>query len=396
MLREIPNLEQPQATPDLHREDILSNLVVFCRLLREMGLHVTTGKLIDVCASLKHIQITQKQDFYCALRANLVSRYEELPIFDAAFRAFWEKAPQPEAVDDGCCGDGGEPGLSSEVGPLDLTSLEAAVEEDGPPEERLLPGYSPLEMLTQKDFSTFCEDEVATLRRLIARLAPKIATALSRRRKVDHRGAELDLRRSLRRSLRHGGDIVELMRRRRKVRKLKLVLLCDVSGSMDLYTRFLIQFIYALQNELRGVETFVFSTRLTRITQALRHRGMQQSLQELSRLVPQWSGGTNIGACLKSFNEEIGRGLVDGRTVVIIISDGWDRGETELLAEEMRRLHSKAHKLIWLNPLLGSPSYQPLCKGIRAALPYSDYFLPAHNLESLLDLGRTLQGLSRA
>jgi hypothetical protein len=194
--------------------------------------------------------------------------------------------------------------------------------------------------------------------------------------------------------MRYGGDIVELVQKRRRIKKTRLTLLCDVSGSMDCYSRFLIQFMYGLQNRLPQLDTFVFSTRLTRIGHFLKNRDIDQALARVSETALDWSGGTTIGACLKSFNDQYMYPRAGNKTIVIIVSDGWDRGDTELLAQEIKRLQRKAHKIFWLNPLSGSPSYQPLCKGMQAALPYINYFLPANNLESLIKLCKKLDTLT--
>jgi uncharacterized protein with von Willebrand factor type A (vWA) domain len=199
----------------------------------------------------------------------------------------------------------------------------------------------------------------------------------------------VDLRRTIRRSLRRGGEIVELAYRRRKIQKTRVVLLADVSGSMDLYSRFLIQFVYALQHALGQVETLVFSTSLTRITDAMSEDDLRRALDEVARTVPDWSGGTKIGASLRAFLERF-PGLVTPRTVVIVISDGWDTGDIAILEQAMAELHRRAGRVIWLNPLLGSPGYEPICQGMRAALPFVDVFASAHNLESLRRLERHL------
>ncbi|RMF90392.1 MAG: VWA domain-containing protein [Nitrospinota bacterium] len=248
-------------------------------------------------------------------------------------------------------------------------------------------------MLTQKDFGKMDAQEIWLMQQVVAQIARKLATALGRRYRQQTGGTQLDLRRSWRRSLKYGGELLDLATRERKIKKAKLILLCDVSGSMDHYSRFLLQFIYALQKELRGIETLVFSTRLTRITDLLRKRGLEEGLEALAQQVHDWSGGTNIGACLRTFNRHLARRLLGRKTVVMIMSDGWDRGDPRLLAEEMSRLSRQAYRLIWLNPLLGSPHYQPICQGMQAALPYIDYFLPVHNVESLVRLGKTLQPL---
>lgn len=399
MIRE----EQPALTMESllaalgpRRASLAGNVVLFGSMLRKRGLDVTTGKIIDACASLGHIDLSRKGDVYLALRANFVSEREQLEVFDEMFRQYWEpfrlgeESFGLEGLSDEC---GEEPPAAPDLGDPSLEEWGSPGEEG---EEAETPGYSPEEVLAVKDFSTFTEEEVRAVRRIITRIAPKLATRLSRRYRRDGHGHDIDMRSTTRRSLRYGGDIVQLDWRRRKLKKLKLVLLCDVSGSMDLYSKFLIQFIYGLQQELKHVETFVFSTRLTRVTDFLRRKELRSALDNLARVVLDWSGGTSIGAALSEFNEGTGKALVDHRTVVILISDGWDRGDPEVLEHEMQVLHRRAYKLLWLNPLLGSPSYQPLCKGMQAALPHTDFFLPAHNLQSLIDLSQTLEVLAAA
>ena len=183
------------------------------------------------------------------------------------------------------------------------------------------------------------------------------------------------------------------MMKRRRIKKTKLMLLCDVSGSMDCYSRFLIRFIYALKREIRDVEVGVFSTRMTAISRLLKTKGIEESLVEVADTVHDWAGGTDIGGCLREFNDQFARDMLHSRTVMIIVSDGWDRGDPDLMRQEMARLRKRVHKLMWLNPLLGTPGYQPLCLGMKTALPYLDYFLPAHNLESLIQLARTLRSV---
>jgi hypothetical protein len=207
---------------------------------------------------------------------------------------------------------------------------------------------------------------------------------------VARRGHLVDLRRSIRQSLRRGGEIIDLLRRERKIQKTRVVLLCDVSGSMDLYSRFLIQFVYALQHAVSRVETFVFSTGLSRITGSLEADDLRAALDEVARRVPDWSGGTKIGRSFRRFLDEHAAAALDRRTVVIIISDGWDTGDAELLEDAMAEMRRRAGRVIWLNPLLASPGYEPICQGMRIALPYVDIFAPAHNLESLRRLERYL------
>jgi hypothetical protein len=259
-------------------------------------------------------------------------------------------------------------------------------------------------VLREKDFADFTLDEIAAARRMMAQLSWDLGHRRSRRL-VAGDGAGLDLRQTLRRNLKYGGELLELARREPREKPRPVVLLCDVSGSMERYTRMLLHFIHTIagpSTALRAggsaaggrVEAFLFATRLTRITRYLRYRGIDQAVSEVAKAVPDWAGGTRIGETLKTFSFQWARRVLGGGAVVLIISDGWDRGETELLAREMARLRRSCHRLIWLNPLLGSPTYQPLTRGMQAALPYVDDFLPVHNLNSLESLARHLSHLN--
>jgi uncharacterized protein with von Willebrand factor type A (vWA) domain len=230
---------------------------------------------------------------------------------------------------------------------------------------------------------------VEEIERIARRLARKLAAKPSRRWKAARHGARVDLRRTVRKSLSSGGEAASLAYRVRKPRKTRIVALCDVSGSMDLYSRFLLQFLYALQGSVARVESFVFATSLRRITEFLRERPYSQALRGLSAQVSDWSGGTRIGACLAEFNREWPR-LVDRRTVVVILSDGWDTGDPQELSDAMATLKLRSRRVVWLNPLLGSEGYEPLTQGMQAALPHLSVFAPAHNLDSLRALERHL------
>lgn len=387
------------------KKEMAWQMLAFCRLLKRLELDVTLNRVIDSFRSLEFIDVSRKEDFYYALRGNLVSRREDIPIFDRAFELFWRRAPDGEEDTSSPCGEscsntesGGyisNDSLEQKIVELFLEDWLKEGEEHQDAEEESIPGYSSKEVLATKDFSAFGDDDLKDLRNLITQLAPRIATRLSRRTRADDRGHSFDPRRTLRANIKYGGDIVELPRKKRKITKSKLVLLCDVSGSMDCYSRFLIQFIYALQNQLKGVETFVFSTRLTRITSILRTRDIYEALARISGSVLDWSGGTSIGGSLRAFNEGEGKTILTKKSVVVIVSDGWDRGDCQLLATEMRRLRSQCDKIIWLNPLAGSPNYQPICTGMKAALPYVDYLLPAHNLNSLMGFIKVLRTVSK-
>jgi uncharacterized protein with von Willebrand factor type A (vWA) domain len=256
--------------------------------------------------------------------------------------------------------------------------------------EARIPAPSTTESRGNKNFASFGSEELEEVTRLARRLARRLQARPSRRWRASRQGGvRLDLRRTVRLSLKTGGDLVDLAHRERKLRRTKIVALCDVSGSMDLYSRFLLQFLYALQHAFARVETFAFSTRLVRITDALARDSYRAALDELASTESGWSGGTKIGASIAQFVVRYPR-LVDRRTVVVLLSDGWDTGEPEVLSDAMSAIHRRAGRVVWLNPLLGSPTYQPLTRGMQAALPHVDVFAPAHNLSSLEALARHL------
>jgi uncharacterized protein with von Willebrand factor type A (vWA) domain len=233
-----------------------------------------------------------------------------------------------------------------------------------------------------KDLGAFDHAELEQIASMARRIVKRLAKNPSRRWRPVRKGARVNLRRSLRLSLKSGGELIELSYKKRKPKRTKLIVICDVSGSMDLYSRLLLQFVYGLQNSFAKVETFVFSTSLSRITGDLKNKTYQRALERLSAKVHGWSGGTRIGASLSTFNAEWLR-RIDKRTIVIILSDGWDIGEPEQLVKELSQLKKRAGRLIWLNPLLGNSSYQPLTRGMQAALPFISVFAPAHDLASL-------------
>jgi hypothetical protein len=370
--------------------DLLTATVRFCRLLRARGLGTTPAESRDALRALELVDLADRAEVRRALRAVLVSRVEDFPVFDAAFDAFWGGLAEPAAA----VAASGEPaGAAVEAhfprardAALDFAEWTDMGEGEGEPVG--LPGLSDIEAVMGKDFSAFNAEELDEVARLAAQLARRLATRKSRRLRPSRRRGRVDLRRTLRLSLMRG-EPVELARRRRKILKTKLVVLCDVSGSMDLYSRLLLQFLYTLQNQLGRMETFVFSTRLHRITDELRGQTYPGALMRLGE-VRDWSGGTKIGESLREFLADWRR-LLDRDTVVIVLSDGWDTGEPGVLAAALAGIHRRAGKVVWLNPLLGSPDYQPLTQGMVAALPHVDAFLPAHNLDSLRALARHLK-----
>ncbi len=343
---------------------------------------------MDATRALALIDISVRLDFAEALRANFISSREHGAVFDTLFEEFWSRMKEvlarrmvPSEEGTGAGETSGE-----NLFPLALDE-ESPAEREG---EKLTTGYSPQEVLMGKDFSQLAPEDWGPLEREFARLLSQLTVRVSRRREPAPRGREVDFRRSMKRAARYGGEWVELVRRRRKIKPLKIIAICDVSGSMDSSTRFLLRFLFGIQKVFEQSELFVFSTRLTRITDILKRNRWNQALADISRRVHDWSGGTQIGRCLKIFNERCVRGMTAGSMVVILISDGWDRGEPELLEKEMKVLKRKARRLIWLNPLLGTPEYRPVCQGMRTALPFIDHFLPAHNLKGWKTLGEIL------
>jgi uncharacterized protein with von Willebrand factor type A (vWA) domain len=374
------------------------NVLAFSRVLKELGIKIGLSQTLDASRALEYVDIGRRADFQAVLRANLVSNKEEVALFERAFDLFWRARPPQESFTE----TSDIPSLPSEEPQIEqgsgenlqdlLESFSAGESgKDGDAEQISIPTYSPSESLSKKDFSDLGIEESRAIRRAILMIATKIATQVSRRKKRATKGEEVDPRSTMRKSIKYGGEIIELARRKRRIKKTRVVLLCDVSGSMDCYSRFLIQFMYGLQNELWGVETFVFSTSLSRITHLIRSKEIASALERISHSVVGWSGGTNIGRSLATFNRDFAPSLVTHRTVVVVISDGWDRGDVSVLEREMQALKRRCYKMVWLNPLLASDHYEPLCKGMQAALPYIDHFLSVHNLNSLVTLGRTLQ-----
>jgi uncharacterized protein with von Willebrand factor type A (vWA) domain len=373
--------------------DLTRAVLAFGAILRASGLPVTTGALMDAVRALETVDVLDRGQVYLALRALLVSRIEEQAAFDRCFNEFWkyraDGAPALDAVVAAAQNlrweEEPEPGQisGSQQMPTAGTFEDWGEEEPSRPESLDLPGQSSREVLIEQDFSAFPAEQLAEVARLTVQIAKRLARRLSRRRKSTRRRGLVDIRRSMRANLMRG-EIIELRRRARRRRKVRLVLICDVSGSMDLYSRFLLQFLYALQNVFGRVETFTFATRLTRISDLLRTSSYKGALRRLST-VRDWSGGTRIGDSLREFNRAWGR-LVDRHTVVLLLSDGWDTGDPDLLAQEMLTLKRHAGRVIWLNPLLGDPSYEPLTRGMIAALPLVHHFAAAHNLASLRKL----------
>ncbi|HEX6487970.1 MAG TPA: VWA domain-containing protein [Candidatus Dormibacteraeota bacterium] len=369
--------------------DLLPRLAGFARLLHDAGLEAGPGRLADATRAVTLVDLRTEADFRAALRATFVTRREELPLFDAAFDLYWAP-PDPRML-------AGTPGRRRSL-PLSPERARAWLEAlGGSRAERVeevtarSSGYSAEELLREKDFEQMTYEESEQVRRLLQQSPWRIAQRRTRRLRPATRGP-VDLRRTTRDSIRSSGELVRLLHRRPRLRRRTLVLICDVSGSMERYTRPLLIFAHAIARR-EDVETFVFSTRLTRITRLLRRRDLDRALDNVSRSVHDFSGGTRIGEALHEFNRRWARRVLGHGAVVVVVSDGWDRGDPALLRQELERLHRTAHRLIWLNPLKGTAGYEPVTRGMAAALPHVDDFLAAHNIEALDELGRLLGSL---
>ena len=373
---------------------LLDNLLIFGRVLRRAGVDVHRGRLLDVIEALGHVNLGDRDEVYHTCRALLVHRQEQIAIFDRAFAAFWREHHEREARS----GPRPEESRASAVeieevlAPDEFSAPSGADEAEEDITNSGLQTWSDLGRLANKDFAAFTTDEIAEAGAALSRLAWNPGERRTRRW-VRGRGSRIDLRRAIAESLRTGGDVVKLGRRARRVRPRPLVLLCDVSGSMERYSRMLLHFAHAVTKRHRRVEAFLFSTQLTRITRQLRMPRPDDALAAVSRSVPDWSGGTRIGGAVKQFHQRWSRRVLNGGPVVLLISDGWDRGDPGELGEQIARLQRSCHRLVWLNPLLGTADYAPLTRGLQAALPFVDDFLPARTLTNLTDLAIHLNAL---
>jgi uncharacterized protein with von Willebrand factor type A (vWA) domain len=364
---------------------VVRHIVTFGRVLREAGLEVGPGRVADAMKGLDSVELARQDDVYWTLRQTLVSRREDIEAFDRAFHAWFlrvtgkQPAPTPAPPRKGERRKGAVPGPGPEI--------------DGG--EVSLGTWSPDELLRHKDFAAMSHEEYERARKLIKAIAVARPRRRTRRLRPDSKGRALDVRGLVRASLATGGDPVERAFRSRADAPRKLVLILDVSGSMESYARAMLLYLHAARGSGRGVETFAFGTRLTRLTPELGTRDPEVALAAASQRVMDWSGGTRIGESLKAYNDEFGKRALTRGAVVVIVSDGCERGDPELVSREMARLARQAFAVVWVNPLKGDPAYQPLAGGMRAALPHVDRFLSGHDVASLQALGTVLGGIER-
>lgn len=373
---------------------LLDALLDFGRAVRAEGLPVTTGQIEELVRALGWTGIEDRETVFRVARALLISRREHLEPFREIFDRFW--SPPGEAAG----GDGPRtmPRAPRHRPREGFTVATYMAFKAGPEAEEMDVAdrsgtFTAEEALRRKRFAEMTPEELEAVRRLLRELRWDAAMRVTRRRVADDAGRHLDLRRVLARAARRGSIPPRLPRRRREVKPRPVVLLADISGSMEKYARLVLTFFHSVAATLPTVETFVFGTRLNRITPELRRRDIDVALDEVSRMVTDWAGGTRIGPCLRAFNREWSRRVLRRGAVVVIVSDGCDRDDPGSLAREMRYVQHRCHRLVWLNPYLGHARYEPRAAGMQAALPYIDDFLPADDVQSLEELARFLRRL---
>jgi hypothetical protein len=380
--------KRDSATARERTQGLIRRIIRFAKILRFNKIPVHTANERDAIAALAHIDINSRFEFYMALRTNMIMSQKYRTAFDILFLQFWRTGVSiPKQY-------GGSTEEPDEKDSSVSKQSKSPEDEEGNPkkdskklsnqyEETAVPTYSRGDHLREKDFELITPYEMALFDEIFRNLKIRVRERLGRRFKPSNRGKLIDLRRSIRQSTQRGGEITKILTKERKPRHTKLVVLADVSGSMDTYSRFLIKFMYGLQKHLRETETFAFGTQLMRISDTLSNRTLDSAMNILSQKVQFWSGGTDIGGCLAEFNRLHGGKLRKRNRVLVILSDGWDKGDAELLKKQMVLFKRGFRKIVWLNPNLKYDRYEPLCLGMSTAMPYIDHFMPCHNLKTL-------------
>ncbi len=371
----------------IQRKTSLSeNLIAFCRFLRNYGFTIGVQEQALALEALSVINFEEKENFKDALRITLVKNVQSLQKFDRLFDDYWkelEKSVDSKIKDS-------EERKQKKQSQADATfnNLKSWINGKNAEEEQDLAYYSIGENLVEKDFSTIPKEDLEEVMQIIKEMSKSLAISTNRRNLKSNNHKHFDLRNTIRKNLKRGGELIEIAYKKPKKNRLKLVMLCDVSKSMDLYSAFLVQFIYAFQSVYRNIETFVFSSSIHRITNELKNKTFEEAMSDLSHKVIGWSGGTQIGLSFQDFTDNFSTQMLDKQTIVLILSDGWDTGEVEILKNSMQCIHQKSRKVIWLNPLAGNPNFAPTVQGMSAAMPFIDIFASVHNLESLRNMGK--------
>ncbi|GAA4395410.1 VWA domain-containing protein [Nibrella viscosa] len=372
----------------ISRQTSLSrNIVQFCRYLRQKGFSLSVDDETTALNALQFIDYHSNEVFRQALKAVLCRSRSQLDQFDALFTDYWKELEKAvDAKEKKQPKQTLKPGVNQDS----FKALKSWLTGNKNEEIEQTASYSTHENLAQQDFSAVPADDLDEIMKSIRALSRRLAAQSNRRYEKSAKEDQPDLRRTLRKNMRNGGELMHLIFRKPKRNRTKLVVLCDVSQSMDLYSAFLLQFMYSFQQVFRRIETFAFSTSLQSITSLLKQNDFSNAMKVISAQNQSWSGGTRIGESLHQFVTDYAARLLDKRTIVIILSDGWDTGDITLLRQSMEVIHAKARKVIWLNPLAGYTAYRPAVAGMQTALPYIDVFAPVHNVDSLRKLGKWL------
>jgi len=371
-------------------DGLVVNIIRFSRLLRENGVSVTLSSVLDAIGSLELIDISRSDRFGSLLRTNFISRKEDIGLFNELFLRFWfsqEQTAVPIPRQKTAVADS-EPNSAA-------TLQKERVDHQSPEDDTTGEFRKRIACYSPDPLNRICEPTDFTESREIYESIKKWLQPLknrsSRRSKYTIRGKKISLRRILRKNMQFGGELILLAFKKKKLKNRRVIFFCDVSGSMDVFTLTLLHFVHALKRMDRRTEIFFFSTDLSRWTHQFDVEDFDATLSKLPEFVSDWGGGTRIGHCLKRFNEIYGRRMLLNKAIVVIFSDGWDQGQIDILESQMAYLNNKAYKVIWLNPLMGTRDYKPICRGMSAALPYVDYFLPMGNLRDLHSLGKMLE-----
>jgi uncharacterized protein with von Willebrand factor type A (vWA) domain len=385
MLNEIPDNSRQSD------DGLIVNITRFSNLLRDNGLTISLPAVLDIIEGLPLIDIFDLTAFHCLLQVNLICRKEDIAKFNKLFHAYWLPKEQIRLKIPADHKKKKEEQDSAGTRADKMAELGFPENDTPKQSQNWSLRYSPDSLSKVGHTEELRFKESRTLYESICKLLRPLNNRLSRRYQYTIHGKEISLRRILRKNLQFGGELIFLDFKKKKIKNRRIIYFCDVSGSMDIYTLMILQFVHALKWVDRRTEIFFFSTDLSRRTDQFDLRDFSAAISQLPESIADWGGGTRIGHCLRLFNESYGRRMLSSKDIVMIFSDGWDRGEIDLLEVQMATLKRKAYKIIWLNPLIGTQDYQPICQGMKAALPFVDYFLPLSDLQDLHFLGRTLE-----
>jgi uncharacterized protein len=373
----------------IQRKTSLSeNVIAFCRFLRNYGFTIGVQEQALALEALSVINFENQENFKQALKTTLVKNVQNLQKFDRLFNDYWKELEK--SVDSKIKDSYEKNHKKQSQADATFNNLKSWMNGKKSEEEQELSAYSIGENLSEKDFSTIPKEDLEEVMQIIKEMSKSLAVSTNRRHLKSANHKQFDLRNTIRKNLKRGGELIEIAYKKPKKNRLKLVLLCDVSKSMDLYSAFLIQFIYAFQSVYRNIETFIFSNSIHRITNELKNKTFEEAMRELSQNIIGWSGGTQIGLSFQNFTNNYSTQLLDKQTIVLILSDGWDTGEVDILKDSMQTIKQKARKVIWLNPLAGNPNFAPTVQGMSVAIPFVDVFASVHNVESLRQIGKLI------